>query len=608
MEPTIAVNPLDPNNIAVASNHDTRGQSLRVSTNGGAGFSRPTFSPLVESYRSGFDPSVAFDSQGRLFWTHLGVRDRQPGLNKIDIFISRVNPATGGILGGYPVNVTAAAGVPASKKHKADKEWLAIDRFEGSPFQDRIYVVWTEVPGDEYQVRTAHSSDQGMTWSPALTLFTTRDIFPFTHNAVAPNGDVYVAYNVRPTAVGDSGYVSILRSTDGGVSYPQQTVAYASGDADVTSNFQHLLRPLFKNASLTGGSRQPWVLPDPLNTNNVYVVSSDDPTNLDHGEGFDDMAVYIVRSLNQGLSWSAPAQIDSGPGTSHQFFPTAAIDDLTGCMAVTWYDSRAEMTNEDGNFLLDMYLTSSSDGGLTFGSEFQINDVAFDPDRGAIVSSPGPPPTLRIGEYNGVAVDDRVAYAVWTGNSRTSQQIRFDRAEICESGRAFVDIKPGSDPNSINLAIDGVIPVAILGLDTFDVMGVDVATLAFGPSGAPLDHSNGPHFEDVNADGLPDLVSHFRTEETGIVFGDMEACITGETLDGIPFKGCDAVRTVPDMDGDGLLDVEEATLGTNALNPDTDGDGFTDGDEVLVLGTDPLNAHDPTPEQTRRGRPGRRRR
>ncbi|MCH8878021.1 MAG: thrombospondin type 3 repeat-containing protein [Chloroflexi bacterium] len=43
-----------------------------------------------------------------------------------------------------------------------------------------------------------------------------------------------------------------------------------------------------------------------------------------------------------------------------------------------------------------------------------------------------------------------------------------------------------------------------------------------------------------------------------------------------------------DDDNDGLLDEDEAILGTDPLDPDTDDDGLSDGDEV-VLGTDPLN-------------------
>jgi hypothetical protein len=47
--------------------------------------------------------------------------------------------------------------------------------------------------------------------------------------------------------------------------------------------------------------------------------------------------------------------------------------------------------------------------------------------------------------------------------------------------------------------------------------------------------------------------------------------------------------TIPDSDGDGLNDQQEAFLGTNPYNPDTDGDGLSDGTEVLVTFTNPLS-------------------
>lgn len=113
-----------------------------------------------------------------------------------------------------------------------------------------------------------------------------------------------------------------------------------------------------------------------------------------------------------------------------------------------------------------------------------------------------------------------------------------------------VDIKPGSDPNSVNLSGQGTIAVAIVGSPSFSVANVDVSTLAFGPGMAAPSHDLGnadvldDHLQDVNGDGLTDLVSHYRTQTTGIASDDRKACMIGATLDGTPFEGCDAIRVV----------------------------------------------------------------
>jgi hypothetical protein len=114
-----------------------------------------------------------------------------------------------------------------------------------------------------------------------------------------------------------------------------------------------------------------------------------------------------------------------------------------------------------------------------------------------------------------------------------------------------IDIKPGSDSNPIHPSGRGNLPVAILGSETFDVLDVDVTTLAFGPNAdAPSHDLTKPgafedHLRDVHDDGFTDLISHYRIENTGIESDDAEACITGEMLDGTPFEGCDVVKAVP---------------------------------------------------------------
>jgi hypothetical protein len=117
--------------------------------------------------------------------------------------------------------------------------------------------------------------------------------------------------------------------------------------------------------------------------------------------------------------------------------------------------------------------------------------------------------------------------------------------EVVVALQVAADIKPGSGRNPVNLAGRGVLPVAILGSESLDVRDIDATTMTFGPAGARPAHKRAGHLRDVDRDGLRDLVSHFRTQESGLAPGDPEACVRGKTLDGTPFEACDAVTTVP---------------------------------------------------------------
>ena len=86
---------------------------------------------------------------------------------------------------------------------------------------------------------------------------------------------------------------------------------------------------------------------------------------------------------------------------------------------------------------------------------------------------------------------------------------------------AWIDIRPRSAKNPILTFGFGVIPVALLGSPAYDVDQVDGKSLAFGPEAAPLAHRKCPHRMDVNGDGRPDLLAHFRTHEAGIAPGDL---------------------------------------------------------------------------------------
>ena len=102
-----------------------------------------------------------------------------------------------------------------------------------------------------------------------------------------------------------------------------------------------------------------------------------------------------------------------------------------------------------------------------------------------------------------------------------------------------IDIKPGSDTNCLNNDGHGVIPVAILGSEGFDVHNVNAATVELeGLAVAVRGKSDKllAAYEDVNGDGYMDLVLKIE---------DSDGALTEGSTHDLAVRSEMAVRMVP---------------------------------------------------------------
>ena len=226
--------------------------------------------------------------------------------------------------------------------------------------------------------------------------------------------------------------------------------------------------------------------------------------------------------------------------------------------------SVASMGDLDGDGVQDLAVTAGfdDDGGTDRGavwilfmvingkvkSEQKISDTAgdfggvlFDNDLFGIS-------VANIGDLDGDGVTDlAVGERVGSGGNRGSVWILFPKKVVIE---VDVDIKPEETSNCFNNDGNGVIPVALLSSATFDATQVDPASVQLEGLAVKAVGKNNKllaSFEDVNGDGLDDLVIKIEDVDGTFSVGDTTATITGNLLPefgSTPITGTDSICIV----------------------------------------------------------------
>jgi hypothetical protein len=401
-EPSIAVNPRQPNNIIVGYNDDSQLNTVgfprphySVSTNGGQAWTAGTnalVAPTGDIHSLCCDPGVAFDSAGNAYYATMDDDfNAQPGYN---IIIYTSAPGADGNAGAIWSNPV----IVSSNGDRVDKPAIAVDR-TGGAHDGNIYVAWVNYTYDTQGFLTnmtilfrvgrlvggvptfttnqvVASANTGFFWGPAL--------------AVAPDGTLYVSYfHMTPPCVQTyygceyiAGFsytdaIMVSRSDDGG-----STFALVNGKVASVAG----------PAVTDGAAIRTSALPTITVTADGTVVAAWTDSGVGTGAGAGRLDVRSARSTDRGATWSTPITVNNDPAdtkTDH-FLPVATAAGST--IYIFFYDRRNDPADTDAY----LYAAKSTDDGQTFPVNFAVSDTASDP---SVCSSQAPPAPCLWGDY-----------------------------------------------------------------------------------------------------------------------------------------------------------------------------------------------------------------
>lgn len=403
-EEQIVMNPNDTTNL-VAVWRDFRVGYRQVayaySFDGGLTWGQDLF--VEPEYIWDSDPGITVDTAGNFYAVILSFNSTSEP-NGLFVYKS----TDGGVTWSDPV--TVINGVPGVFE---DKELIACDR-SGGPYTDNLYVAWTRFYST--QILMCRSTDEGNSFVGPVTISDINGV-QWPVPCVGPNSEVYVAWvQYSP------GAIRFDCSTDGGETFGTditiQNVSFVSGY--IYGDIMVFSFPAI-DVDITGG---------PYN-GNIYVAY------MDYASGNTDTDIYFTCSTDGGNSWSQKIRINDDPLNNgcDQFHPWLFVAP-DGNIIVVFLDRRLDL----GNLLMDLYMTTSTDGGNSWSSNERITTVSSDPTAGSVFSTSNQPlnkfpikinhPVILtgraglIGEYIGVTASSiNDIHPIWTDTRFGDQDV-----------------------------------------------------------------------------------------------------------------------------------------------------------------------------------------
>jgi hypothetical protein len=405
-------------------------------------------SPLHGRHAEAGDPLLAFDNDGRLFAGGIAFNRVNPQNGDVWVATYGAQPHASGYPKDYVRTVVVGTGTPALTGIFEDKPELEVDR-TGGRFDGNVYLCWSRFVGanGRTKISFSRSTDSGLTFSRPIELSFGKDV-QGCDIAIEHDGDVYVAWGTRntPSAIDAQG-LAIARSTDGGASFaPAHQIATFTryfpsdgdrncGDGAVTcpSRFVFFRVPLEPRIT----ADQSGMLPGVYATYNAVDPATVVPSTTSYSSAGANSGsvgrsvVYVIRSTNDGQTWSTPASVDPAGGRGHQYF--SDIDALGGKLVAVWQDNRTDdaysVQLPIGN-TLDAQGRPVSSGTDAVGTYAAVSDDGTTFTPMGIVSSATHQPSYEMfsnrqlpfqGDYNYVALafdgpSSLFGYMAWTDN------------------------------------------------------------------------------------------------------------------------------------------------------------------------------------------------